>query len=62
MLGGPDSFGAGGWANTKLEEAMPVDFQIKSAQVVPVGELALMMHGGEMPQGNFWQKKIAWKP
>jgi uncharacterized membrane protein len=59
MLGGPDTFGAGGWANTKLEEAMPVDFQIKSAQVVPVGALVLMMHGGEMPQGNFWQKKIS---
>ena len=52
MIGGPDTFGAGGWANTKLEEAMPVDFQIKSAQVVPVGALCLMMHGGEMPQGE----------
>jgi uncharacterized membrane protein len=59
MLGGPDSYGAGGWANTKLEEAMPVDFQIKSAQVVPVGALCLMMHGGEFPQGNYWQKRIA---
>lgn len=59
MLGGADTFGAGGWANTKLEEAMPVDFQIKSAQVVPVGALALMMHGGEMPQGNYWQKRIS---
>ena len=35
MLGGPNSFGAGGWSNTPLEEAMPVDFQIKSAKVVP---------------------------
>jgi uncharacterized membrane protein len=59
MIGGPDSFGAGGWANTKLEEAMPVDFQIKSTQVVPVGALCLMMHGGEMPQGNYWQKRIS---
>ncbi len=37
MLGGPNSFGAGGWANTELEKAMPVDFQIKSTKVVPVG-------------------------
>jgi Mg-chelatase subunit ChlD len=43
MLGGPDTFGAGGWANTKLEEAMPVDFQIKAAEVVPVGALALVI-------------------
>jgi len=59
MIGGPDTFGAGGWSNTKLEEAMPVDFDIKSAKVVPVGALALMMHGGEMAQGNFWQKRIS---
>ena len=31
MLGGPNSFGAGGWTNTELEKAMPVDFTIKSA-------------------------------
>ena len=40
MLGGPNSFGAGGWTNTPIEEAMPVDFQIKNAKVVPVGALA----------------------
>ncbi len=59
MLGGPNSFGAGGWANTELEKAMPVDFQIKSAKVVPVGALALMMHASEMPRGNYWQKRIS---
>ena len=37
MLGGPNSFGAGGWTNTELEHAMPVDFQIKSTQVIPKG-------------------------
>ena len=52
MIGGPNSFGAGGWANTELEKAMPVDFQIKSAKVVPVGALVLNMHAGEIPQGE----------
>ena len=33
MLGGQNSFGAGGWTNTELEKAMPVDFQIKNAKV-----------------------------
>ena len=56
MLGGPNSFGAGGWTNTKLEEAMPVDFQIKSAKVLPRGALAMMMHASEIAQGNYWQK------
>ena len=32
MLGGDNSFGAGGWANTELEKAMPVDFHIKNAR------------------------------
>jgi Mg-chelatase subunit ChlD len=49
MLGGPNSFGAGGWTNTLLEEAMPVDFQIKSLKVVPVGALMIVIdHSGSM--------------
>ncbi len=59
MLGGPDSFGAGGWTNTPLEEAMPVDFQIKNAKVAPVGALAMVMHASELPDGNYWQKVVA---
>src|SRR3954463_3084525 len=59
MIGGPNSFGAGGWTNTELEKAMPVDFQIKSAKVVPVGALVLNMHASEIAQANFWQKVIA---
>ncbi|MBI2824628.1 MAG: VWA domain-containing protein [Planctomycetia bacterium] len=59
LLGGPNSFGAGGWTNTELEKAMPVDFQIKSNQVVPKGALALIMHASELADGNYWQKVIA---
>ncbi|MFO0342114.1 MAG: VWA domain-containing protein [Planctomycetota bacterium] len=59
MLGGDRAFGAGGWANTELERAMPVDFQIKNDKVNAVGALALMMHASEMADGNFWQLKIA---
>jgi uncharacterized membrane protein len=59
MLGGPQSFGAGGWTNTEIEKAMPVDFQIDNAKVVPVGALAMVMHASELAQGNFWQKKIS---
>jgi uncharacterized membrane protein len=59
MMGGPNSFGAGGWTNTPLEEAMPVDFQIKNAKVAPVGALAMLMHASELPDGNYWQKVIA---
>lgn len=59
MLGGPSSFGAGGWTNTELEKAMPVDFQIYNAKVIPVGALGLVMHASEMANGNFWQKEIS---
>ena len=58
MIGGDRSFGAGGWTNTELEKAMPVDFQIKNAKVKAVGALVMMMHASEIAQGNYWQKVI----
>ena len=58
MLGGPEAFGAGGWSNTKLEEAMPVNFTIKNTKVEAVGALAMVMHASEMAEGNYWQKVI----
>ncbi|MEK6236660.1 MAG: VWA domain-containing protein, partial [Planctomycetales bacterium] len=59
MLGGENSFGAGAWNNSPLEEAMPVNFGIKSDKVVPKGALVMIMHASEMANGNHWQKKIA---
>ncbi len=56
MLGGPDSFGAGGWHNTPVEEAMPLEFQIKDAKVVPVGALMLVMD----KSGSMSGEKIHW--
>lgn len=58
MLGGPEAFGAGGWTNTKLEQAMPVNFAIKNSKVEAVGALAMVMHACEIPEGNHWQKMI----
>jgi uncharacterized membrane protein len=58
MLGGPEAFGAGGWTNTKLESAMPVDFAIKNTKVEAVGALAMVMHASEMSEGNYWQKMV----
>jgi uncharacterized membrane protein len=59
MLGGPDSFGAGGWMNTPVEKALPVDMQIKALKVQGIGAMALIMHATEIPEGNYWQKVIA---
>ena len=43
MIGGPDSFGAGGWTGTSIERAMPVDFEIKNSVVAATGALMLVM-------------------
>jgi len=60
MLGGPDALGAGGWANTELEAAMPVDFQVKSAEVVPVGALAIVLdRSGSMSGEKLHMSKAA---
>jgi uncharacterized membrane protein len=59
MIGGPDSFGAGGWQKTPVEKALPVDCDINSLKVEGKGGLVLIMHASEMADGNMWQKKIA---
>jgi uncharacterized membrane protein len=59
MLGGGDSFGAGGWMNTPVEKALPVDMQIKAIKVQGIGAMVLIMHATEIPEGNYWQKVIA---
>ncbi len=59
MLGGDRSFGNGGWQDTELEKAMPLDFTIKNAKVVPKGAVALIMHASETGNGNHWMKLTA---
>lgn len=59
MVGGDDSFGAGGWTDTPVEEVMPVTFDIKSKKQIPKGALALVMHACEVPQGNYWGERVA---
>lgn len=59
MVGGPDSFGPGGYQNTPVEEALPVLCEIKSPMAAGKGGLILIMHASEMADGNHWQKVIA---
>jgi uncharacterized membrane protein len=59
MIGGPDGFGAGGWQDTPVERALPVNCDIRSLQVEGKGGLVLIMHACEMADGNNWEKKIA---
>jgi len=59
MVGGPDSFGPGGYQQTPVEAALPVDCEIKAKKASGKGGLVLVMHASEMAQGNMWQKRIA---
>lgn len=59
VIGGDRSFGAGGWNSTKLEEALPVDFEIRNDKVAASGALVMIMHACETANGNHWQKVIA---
>jgi secreted protein with Ig-like and vWFA domain/uncharacterized membrane protein len=44
MLGGPDSFGAGGWTNSDLDRyILPVSCQIPSQTILPSGALILVI-------------------
>jgi hypothetical protein len=59
MVGGPDSYGPGGYQQTPIEAALPVDCEIKAKKAVGKGGLILIMHASEMADGNKWQKIIA---
>jgi Mg-chelatase subunit ChlD len=59
VIGGPDSYGAGGWQNTPIEKALPVESEIKALKMQGKGGLVLIMHASEMANGNYWQKQIA---
>jgi len=59
VIGGPDSYGMGGYSDTPIEKALPVDCQIKALKAAGKGGLVLIMHASEMADGNKWQKEIA---
>lgn len=59
MLGGPDSFGPGGYQQTPIEAALPVDCEIKAKKAMGKGGLILIMHACEMAEGNKWEKEMA---
>jgi uncharacterized membrane protein len=61
MIGGPDTFGAGGWQGSKLEEVLPVNMDIPAERQIPKGALVLAMDSAEAPEGNYWGEQCAIK-
>ncbi|MEQ8821441.1 MAG: glutamine amidotransferase [Sumerlaeia bacterium] len=59
MIGGEDSFGAGGYQDTPIEDALPVTMDVKQKKVLPNGALAIILHTAEIPQGNAWARDIS---
>jgi len=59
MVGGANAFGAGGWIGSPVAEILPVDLDPPQKKQLPKGALVLIMHACEMPQGNFWGKRVA---
>jgi uncharacterized membrane protein len=59
MVGGPNAYGAGGWIGSPVAEILPVDLDPPQKKQLPKGALVLIMHACEMPQGNYWGKKVA---
>jgi len=61
MIGGPDTFGAGGWQGKRLEEVLPVDMDIPATRQIPKGALVMVMHSCEFPDGNYFGEQCAIK-
>jgi len=59
LIGGPDSFGAGGYRGTPVETCSPVDFDIRQKRVMPKGAIVLMLDAAEDPDANRWAIEMA---
>ncbi|MDA1251478.1 MAG: VWA domain-containing protein [Planctomycetota bacterium] len=58
MVGGPKSFGPGGYHETDIEKCLPVSMDVSQKKVLPKGALAIILHTCEFPDGNTWGKRI----
>lgn len=59
VTGGPQALGAGGWINSKVEDALPLKLDPPQNMQRQKGALALIMHSCEMAQANYWGQKVA---
>ncbi len=51
-VGGDQTYAAGGYRGTPLENTLPLDMELDSKKVLPSGAVALVMHGMEFANGN----------
>ena len=58
MVGGPDSFGPGGYHRSPVEEILPVSMDIEQQDLLQKGALVIILHTCEFADGNTWGKRI----
>ncbi|MEM9373113.1 MAG: VWA domain-containing protein, partial [Planctomycetota bacterium] len=58
MIGGPETFGAGGWIGSPLADALPIRLDPPQKRQMPRGALAIIVHSVEIPRGVFYGKEI----
>ena len=58
MIGGPESFGAGGWIGSPIEDALPIVLDPPQKRQMPRGALALVVHSVEMPRGVYYGRQV----
>ncbi len=58
MIGGPESFGAGGWIGSPLADALPIRLDPPQKRQMPRGALAIIVHSVEIPRGVFYGKQV----
>ena len=51
-IGGDQTYAAGSYRGTPLEETLPVEMELSSKKVLPPGAVVLIMHGMEFMNGN----------
>jgi uncharacterized membrane protein len=56
LVGGPDSFAAGGWTNSELEEISPVVFDPDLAGLNISGALIFVVDDSQTPESTRWQR------
>ncbi|MCA9414483.1 MAG: hypothetical protein KC944_24935, partial [Candidatus Omnitrophica bacterium] len=59
MVGGEESFGAGGYRGTPIEKALPVSTEIREKKIIPSGALVVVLHTCEIPNGNNLMRQVA---
>ena len=59
MLGGDQSFGAGGWIDSDTSSVLPVKLDPPATRQMVRGGLVLVVHSCEMPQGNYWAQQVS---